>query len=248
MSDNPLMEQPKFIELMAGMKVGLVPLSLVHNRRTNYRKMTVEQERQLRASIDKFGFRTLVVLQTESNGTYGIIDGHHRVAEATRRGMPEIPAVVLEVSALDADLGMFSFNVTAETIPSEYYDFIKELQITTTNEELSQHTGLSQEFLMDLRSIGVAQAAAADSISGQAEGEQEKPAKQRGKKLVILSNEHGIQRIFVVPETFDVPAKVHNLVEDMGLILTTHVVGSLQTVARGDDLLKIIQLELRGSP
>lgn len=243
MQQNPLSPQAKIIELVPGLKVGAVPMELIHPRRTNYRKMTKEQSTQLKASVDRFGFATLVVLCAEKDGTYGIVDGHHRIAEAKARGMTVVPAVILEVEALDADLGMFSFNVSAETVPSEYYDFIKELQLTVDNSELAQFTGLTQDFLSDLKALEDA-APKPDPMTDQGEAAG-RPPKNKGKKLVILTRPDGtIKKIMVVPEAFDVPVSVHTLVEDMGCLLTTHVVGSLPTMTHPEEMLRIMQMEL----
>lgn len=244
MTSNPLGPDYKTIELVPGLTVGAIPLELVHPRRTNYRKMTKEQARQLKASIDRFGFVTFVVLCAEQDGTFGIVDGHHRVAEARERGMKVIPAVILTVEALDADLGMFSFNVTAETIPAEYYDFIKELEHTVSLDELSQFTGLSVDFLSDLKALEDAMPKPADPTADQGEAAG-KPPKNKGKKLVVLTRDDGtVKKIMVVPEAFDVPVSVHNLVDDMGLKLSTFVVGLLPTVVHPEEMLKIMQMEL----
>lgn len=242
--NNILGPEVKIIELAPGVRVGAIPLELIHPRRTNYRKMTREQEIQLRSSIDKFGFATLIALCEEPNGTFGIIDGHHRVAEARRRGMTNIPAVVLSVSALDADLGMFSFNVTAETLPAEYYDFIKELQITVDQGELAKFTGLTVDFLDTIRELEKGMPRPADPTADQTE-QQGRPPKNKGKKLVILTRPDGtIKKLYVVPEAFDIPKAAHDLIEDMGLLVSTFVVGELPTLARPEEMLKIMQMAL----
>ena len=69
--------------------VGLVLLSRVHQRRDNFRCMNAQQLAGLRAAVDRIGFQSLVTLNVENDGTFGIIDGHHRFAEACAVRSPE---------------------------------------------------------------------------------------------------------------------------------------------------------------
>ena len=99
------------------MTVGIVPRDRIRFRRDNYRKMSALQRDTLKASVDRFGFQSFVVVRLEDDGMYGLVDGHHRLEELDERGVKEIPILILpEVSATDADLGMLSFNVSADRL------------------------------------------------------------------------------------------------------------------------------------
>lgn len=143
--------QPSFHDL-GGLKVGTVPLETLKQRRTNYRHMDDRSYAALQSSIKKFGFKSfVVVVQGKEQGTFEVIDGHHRWQAARDLKMPNVPVVLLEGADADgADLAMLSFNVTAEIIPDVYLDFLKELDSRVGADTLAAFTGLDDTFLKDL--------------------------------------------------------------------------------------------------
>lgn len=137
------------------MTVGTVPLDLLRQRRTNYRKMNDSEMSALRASVGKFGFKTFIVVTTgDEPGTYDVVDGHHRWAVAKERNMTDVPVVVLdkEMGKDSLDLAMLSFNVTADIIPEVYVDFLHDLGKSFGPEMVSEFTGVDVDFLNNLSS------------------------------------------------------------------------------------------------
>ena len=131
--------------------VGLVLLSRVHQRRDNFRCMNAQQLAGLRAAVDRIGFQSLVTLNVEADGTFGIIDGHHRFAEAERRGMVLLPALFVHLNKLDADMGMLSFNISADTNAVAFNSLLNELlQQQAPMAELSSFAGVSEDYLQML--------------------------------------------------------------------------------------------------
>lgn len=131
------------------MTVGIVPRDRIRFRRDNYRKMSALQRDTLKASVDRFGFQSFVVVRLEDDGMYGLVDGHHRLEELDERGVKEIPILILpEVSATDADLGMLSFNVSAEVDDSALVRLLTDLQAAgVSNAEIAKHATVSERFM-----------------------------------------------------------------------------------------------------
>lgn len=189
-------DSEKFVTLDAGINkvtVGTIPLSKLSIRRKNYRKMNREQKETLQASVDKFGFQDLITVVREADGTYGIVDGHHRVEELESRGADKIPVVLLPegLSKTDADLGMLSFNVSAEIVDVEFSELIKELMGSGADiEEIRKHATISESFMEALQSH------LAEPTGGSLDGEDiqsgiggEKPRKAKKPpqvKLVVI--------------------------------------------------------------
>ncbi|TXH42785.1 MAG: hypothetical protein E6Q97_35175, partial [Desulfurellales bacterium] len=150
-------QDEKFMVLDAGINqivVGSVPLSKLSKRRPNYRRMNRQQKETLKASVDKFGFQDLITVVREADGSYGIVDGHHRVEELSERGATRVPVVLLPegTGKVDADLGMLSFNVSAEIVDTEFSAFIKDLMDTGVDaEELRKHATISEAFMKTLQ-------------------------------------------------------------------------------------------------
>src|SRR5262245_58128420 len=64
---------------LGGMRVGLVEASRIKQRRDNPRAMKPKELEALRKSVERFGFKSFVVVEELAPGEYGIVDGHHRV-------------------------------------------------------------------------------------------------------------------------------------------------------------------------
>ena len=78
----------KFVKLSTGLNditVGTIPMSKLGTIRANYRKMNKQQRETLAASVDRFGFQSFVAVVRNEDGTYAIVDGHHRVDELRER-------------------------------------------------------------------------------------------------------------------------------------------------------------------
>lgn len=146
--------EEKLISL-GDMTVGSVPMDRIKQRRENYKKMTAQQLDTLRASVDKFGFQTFLVVTREPDGGYGIVDGHHRFDLLKERGAESAPVVVLpeRVTATDADLGMLSFNVQGEIQDEKFMALIKDLMTDADAEDLRRLATLSPAFMEQLQSL-----------------------------------------------------------------------------------------------
>lgn len=189
-------DQEKFVTLDAGINkvvVGSIPLEKVVHRRKNYRKMNKNQKETLQASVDKFGFQDLITVVKNEDGTYGIVDGHHRVEELASRGADRIPVVLLPegTSKLDADLGMLSFNVSAEIVDAEFASFVKELMDAGTDaDELRKHATISEGFMDTLKAAldepGGAEPDMEDLPSSGSGEKATKPRKAPNVKIVVL--------------------------------------------------------------
>lgn len=131
------------------MTVGIVARNLIRFRRDNYRRMSALQKETLKASIDKFGFQSFVVVRREEDGMFGVVDGHHRLEELDARGATEVPVLVLpDVSSTDADLGMLSFNVSAEVVDDALVKLLTDLQKAgVDNREIAKHATVSDRFM-----------------------------------------------------------------------------------------------------
>lgn len=194
----------KFVTLDAGINqvtVGTIPMSKLAIRRKNYRKMNAQQKETLQASVDKFGFQDLITVVKNEDGTYGIVDGHHRVEELQSRGADRIPVVLLPegLSKTDADLGMLSFNVSAEVVDAEFATMIQDLMEAGADaDEIRKHATISSAF-MDALQTSLSEPADMpdDSLQeGVGGGKTPKAKKPPSTKLVVL--------LYTDPETKEV--------------------------------------------
>lgn len=149
--------EAKFMTIQAGVNpitVGSVPLSELSFRRENYRKMNAQQRETLRASTDSMGFQSFLVVVREPDGTYGIVDGHHRRDELESRGATTAPVILLpdNVDRKQADMGMFSFNVSAEIMDDKFGELVlKMLEDGADPEALRLHAGVSEDFMASIQ-------------------------------------------------------------------------------------------------
>lgn len=142
---------PPGFHSFGGMKLGMVPTASLSRRRTNYRAMPESSMAALRNSVEKFGFKSFIVVAPgKEKDTYEVVDGHHRWETAQSLNMPEVPVVMLEQDSNGTDLAMLSFNVQADVIPDVYVDFLKEMTDKIGTETLASFTGISDDFLSDL--------------------------------------------------------------------------------------------------
>lgn len=149
------------------MKLALIPLGLIVQTQTNYKKMTPEQYGALRASVEAFGWKSFAVVRELDDGTYEMIDGHHRLKLAEERGLDELPCVILDDDSADrAPLARFSFNVAGEILPEVYLDAMRALNEQFGTDETAAFTGLSQNFVAGV--IAQADAAATEMLGDAA--------------------------------------------------------------------------------
>lgn len=148
---------PRLMVLQGGpnpITVGVVPISMISFRRDNYRKMNARQRETLQAGIDRLGFQTLLIVIREADGTFGLVDGHHRLEELKAAGALMAPVIVLPEGTTkeDADLAMLSLNVSAELDDAQFGKFISDLMAGGTDaEEIRKHGTLSESFMDQLQ-------------------------------------------------------------------------------------------------
>jgi hypothetical protein len=151
--------EPSFITVQAGLNpitVGSVPLGMLSFRRENYRKMTPAQKKTLRGSTDSLGFQSFILVIKEADGTYGIVDGHHRRDELEEQGAATAPVILLPegTDPKKADLGMFSFNVSAEIQDDKFAKMVLEmLESGVAPEEVGLHAGVSEDFMKGIQEM-----------------------------------------------------------------------------------------------
>lgn len=108
----------------------------------NPRRLTADQEKQLRTSIEKYGFAEPIVVNVHPKRKNVIIGGHQRVAVAKKMGIAEIPCVELKLTIeqerelnvrLNKNTGEWDLEVLLQNFdPAELLDFgfdAKELDI-----------------------------------------------------------------------------------------------------------------------
>lgn len=196
------------------MKLALIPLGLIVQTQTNYKKMTPEQYGALRASVEAFGWKSFAVVRELDDGTYEMIDGHHRLKLAEERGLDELPCVILDDDSADrAPLARFSFNVAGEILPEVYLDAMRALNEQFGTDETAAFTGLSQNFVAGV--IAQADAAATEMLgdaaaSAAAQNSQAEPTSPTAKpgamwKLTVLMPPTYEQRLAKLAERMGMP-------------------------------------------
>ena len=232
---------PRFMVLQGGpnpITVGVVPIALITFRRANYRKMNQRQRETLQAGIDRLGFQTLLIVVKEEDGTYGLVDGHHRLEELKAAGATMAPVICLPEGTTkeDADLGMLSLNVSAELDDVQFGQFISDLMSGgTDSEEIRKHGTLSAAFMDQLQE-------ALDRTDAEPQpdtdlptevtpgAEKQKKSKVPDLKVVVLlavtePEEEGgepgkaIQDLFLCPKSTILSAEVREALEVSGFAI-----------------------------
>lgn len=204
--------------------VGTVPLAKLVRRRDNFRKMTPQQKAALQASINASGMQSFIAVVKNPDGTYGIVDGHHRMEELTSRGVQNVPVVVLpeQTSKEEADLAMLSFNVSAEIVDDKFSELLIDLMNSGVEKaQIATAAVVSQGFIDRL-----SEALAAPAIEA---GEEELPteglklpgatkAKKAPRvKVLLLSNEEGVQLIACTHAETIISSEVRDMLGSEGL-------------------------------
>lgn len=208
--------EEKFFKV-GDIEVGLVKRERIKQRKDNYRRMTAAQRETLQASIDKFGFQSFIVVVREED-QFGVVDGHHRLAELDSRNVTLIPVLILPpgTSKTDADLGMLSFNVSAEIDDEALMRHIRELAEEVDAEELRKHATLSEGFMkafLDTFADNEPAAPAEDApTTGTGDGPKKAAKDPKVKIILVSTEENGIVDMLIVPISMIIPS---DLREDM---------------------------------
>jgi hypothetical protein len=149
-------EQETWMELDAGLnkiKVGSVPIDKLVRLRTNYREQSSAQRQAMDKSTEKFGFQSLIVVSKLPDGTYSVIDGHHREDVLRFKGAKMAPVILLPegMAAADLDLGRIAFNISAEVKDDEFASLLRDiLSAGGDMHEVATISTVSDKFLEEL--------------------------------------------------------------------------------------------------
>lgn len=152
----------EFVELETGMQVGEVYLKSIKHRKARFRKMDELQLETLRDSVSRLGPRDpIIVVPGKKEGTWELVDGHHRVDELTSQGYETTPVVVLTnkdgepVDKATADLAMQSFNVSAHIDEKNFFDVLEEMRADGISvDEIAKVTARDKDALEELLGDG----------------------------------------------------------------------------------------------
>jgi len=131
------------------MRLGLVEIARLEQRRDNPRAMSEQEYETLKRSMDRFGFKSFIVVEEIEPGRFGVVDGHHRWRAAQEQGRGRVPVVLLDAQPEKAwmDLAMLTFNVTGEPVDAKYVDLLAELTQTLGATTTADFTALDPDFL-----------------------------------------------------------------------------------------------------
>lgn len=210
--------------------VGTIPMDKLVRRRSNFRKMTQQQKAALQASINASGMQSFIAVVKNDDGTYGIVDGHHRMEELQSRGVKSVPVIVLpnDTSKKAADLAMLSFNVSAEIVDDEFSKLLIDLlESGVDKNEVATAAVVSGGFLDRLQealNLPTPEASPDDDLAR--EGLKE-AAKGKGKKapkikvLVLIGTEEGsgIQGFAATHADVVISKEIRDVLRESGLEL-----------------------------
>jgi hypothetical protein len=201
------------IPLGNGKEIRLIPVDSVKFRRRNYRRMDARTWQALDRSFEKFGLASVILVHRGKDGGYYMVDGHHRLDMAKKKGYKWIPAFVFpeDVDPKDLDLAMLAFNITAEIDPDPYLDLVSDLMKEGADvEEVSLFTGLDESTINLMTDEGE---------EGQPGDEMKfitSPPRERSSPAV--------GRLFVVTLPREYGIVVQKLCEQLGLTTPAEVV------------------------
>jgi hypothetical protein len=204
------------IPLGNGREIRLIPVDSIRFRRRNYRRMDARTWQALDRSFEKFGLFSAIIVCKGSGGDYYMVDGHHRLEMAKKKGYKWIPAFVFpeDVDLRDLDLAMLAFNITAEVDPDPYVELISDLaKDEAVVDDLSLFTGmdfdtikkLTEEYDYETNEDNL------DATAVTTEG------KVKGRH---------IQRFLMVPLPKPVAEKVQQLMDALGIETPTELVNT----------------------
>ena len=195
-SPNPSADVENLIKIPTStnpIEAGTVPISKIVQRRNNFRKMTKAQKAALKHSIDLSGMQSFIQVVRNEDGTYGSVDGHHRLAELQERGASSVPVIVLPdtVDKDKADMLMLTFNVSAELVDDEFTNLLTEmLNNGTSKEDVAKSAVVSEELLDQLQKtmqdVEIPEVAPDELPTEGLKQGSAKPKKQPKIKLLVL--------------------------------------------------------------
>lgn len=208
----------KFLRI-GDMTVGEAPVDSIELLRENYRKMNKQQVEALKQSIDQHGFQSFVLVCENGDGKYELIDGHHRLEEAKRRGMKNIPILVLPRGSDGKEqLARLQFNVSAEILADKQYQFLKELSSSLALDDVAIAAAIQPAFLKDLTSLMERQEITPelpDVVQDSAKSAKPKKGDMNG--LLVVQATEELMQLVRVPSTFVVSKKMHEAAEAQGV-------------------------------
>lgn len=145
-----------WMELDAGLnkiKVGSVPIDKLVRVRNNYREQSSAQRQAMDKSTEKFGFQSLIVVSKQADGTYAVIDGHHREDVLRFKGATMAPVILLPegMSAADLDLSRIAFNISAEVKDDEFASLLRDILAEGGDmQDVATISTVSDKFLEEL--------------------------------------------------------------------------------------------------
>lgn len=196
MSKKKPANEPKFIKISTStndIEVGTVPMELLVQRRNNFRKMTRQQKAALKMSLDTAGMQSFIQVVRNPDGTFGIVDGHHRRDELLERGAEVAPVVVLpDIDEASADKLMLTFNVSAELVDDEFTKLMKDmLDKGIAKSEVATAAVVSEAMLDELQrsleSVELPEAEGQDDLPRDVKSASKAAKKPPKIKVLILS-------------------------------------------------------------
>lgn len=140
-------DEPQWVDLN-GLQVAPLPIHKIKKRRANFRKMTAEDYNALKANIRRYGFKSLIAVQRLPNGDYELIDGHHRLQAVTELGYEVVPAALFSnLNRSEADLQMIAMNLSAQVLPDEFFNIMRDAQEGLGADLVGELTGVDPSFL-----------------------------------------------------------------------------------------------------
>lgn len=174
---------------VGGLSVGLVPLSRLVQRRTNYRQMSERDYDALKNAISTFGFSTVIAVRLASDGEhYEVIDGHHRWRAAAELGMNAVPAALVSTDDDMADVAMLSFNVSADVLPDVLMEMLRDMNTRVSASVVEAHAGFSEGFVEEaLRAAEGAASAVMTPKEPKAKVTPKEPAVDRIEPVPVIT-------------------------------------------------------------
>lgn len=170
------------MKLPGGLIIGEVSVDDLHIRRKRFRRMDYSQVAALKDSVSRLGFRDPITIIPRKRGGFDVIDGHHRLDEASSRDDSFLPAIVLTdrggdiVNPTEADLSMLRFNyITANTDGEQYLEFLHDMKDGGIPlEDIARATAKDVDAVEELVGAFVADLDAGEVLEPGSKGEEDK--------------------------------------------------------------------------
>lgn len=217
------MPPPKLVTI-GGITVGYVPIGDIHIKRKNFRRMNEAQRATLKQSIEQHGFKSFLLVTSDPDGGWELLDGHHRLDELIASGADFAPILVMDSADQAKQLARLQFNVSADTDATELYKFMAELQQSFDTDVVAVAANVSPDFLKELSKIAASHDAPPELPPPGANDLQPPSGKKKPEMngLVVVVRGDGQTMIGRVNALFVVPAAVHQLAEELDLAVVHH--------------------------